>query len=110
MADDTSAWRFDGLRAMYINCTLKKSPGQSHTGGLVDASAAVMRKHGVEVEIIRAVDHDIATGVYVDMTEHGWASDEWPEFEPGNATVLLNVVPNSVEPIDLQSGRRSCPG
>ena len=30
------------------------------------------------VEVLRAVDHDIATGVWPDMTEHGWPSDEWP--------------------------------
>ena len=30
----------------------------------------------------RAVDHDIATGVYPDMTEHGWARDEWPDIYP----------------------------
>ena len=69
---------FTGLRAMFINCTLKRSPEPSHTEGLVEASAALMRKHGVEVEVLRAVDHDIATGVYVDMTEHGWATDDWP--------------------------------
>ena len=28
--------------------------------------------------MLRAVDHDIATGVYLDMTEHGWARDAWP--------------------------------
>ncbi len=71
-------WRFDGIRVMFLNCTLKRSPERSHTGGLVDISAAIMRKHGVEVDIVRAVDHDIATGVYPDMTEHGWATDEWP--------------------------------
>ena len=73
---------FSGLRAMFINCTLKKSPEPSHTQGLVDISSAIMRKHGVEVEVLRAVDHDIATGVYPDMTEHGWSSDEWPEIYP----------------------------
>jgi len=73
-------WRFDGLRAAYVNCTLKRSPELSHTQGLVDASADLMRKHGVEVDLIRAADHDIATGVYPDMTEHGWAIDEWPEL------------------------------
>jgi len=66
------------LRALFINCTLKRSPEVSHTGGLIDISTAIMRKHGVSVEVIRAVDHDIATGVWPDMTEHGWASDEWP--------------------------------
>ncbi|HSE09536.1 MAG TPA: flavodoxin family protein [Nocardioidaceae bacterium] len=73
---------FSELRAMFINCTLKKSPERSHTQGLVDISSAIMRKQGVEVEVLRAVDHDIATGVYPDMTEHGWASDEWPEIYP----------------------------
>ncbi len=77
-----SEWSFEGLRAMYINCTLKRSPELSHTGGLVDASAAILRRHGVEVEVLRAVDHDIATGVWPDMTEHGWASDEWPQIVP----------------------------
>ncbi|MGI8694543.1 MAG: flavodoxin family protein [Geodermatophilaceae bacterium] len=71
-------WSFEGLRALFINCTLKLSPERSHTGGLVDISASIMRKHGVDVDVIRAVDHDIATGVYPDMTEHGWAADEWP--------------------------------
>ncbi len=69
---------YSGLRAMFINCTLKRSPDMSHTDGLVEASAALMRKAGVEVEVLRAVDHDIATGVYPDMTEHGWSSDAWP--------------------------------
>ena len=73
---------FTGLRAMFLNCTLKRSPELSHTQGLVDTSAHIMRKHGVEVEVLRAVDHDIATGVYPDMTEHGWESDAWPEITP----------------------------
>lgn len=28
--------------------------------------------------MIRAVDYDIATGVWPDMREHGWANDDWP--------------------------------
>ena len=92
MSNDERDWRFDGLRALYLNCTLKKSPEQSHTGGLVDASAAVMRRRGVEVEILRAVDHDIATGVYLDMTEHGWDSDEWPEIFPRVMAADILVV------------------
>ena len=37
-----------------------------------------MRKQGVTVESVRAVDNDIATGVWPDMTEHGWERDDWP--------------------------------
>lgn len=69
---------FDGLRAVFLNGTLKPSPDPSHTEGLIEASAAIMRKHGVHVDVVRAVDHDIAPGVYPDMTEHGAASDDWP--------------------------------
>lgn len=39
-----------------------------------------MEKQGVKTEIIRPIDHDIATGIYPDMTEHGWKTDEWPQL------------------------------
>src|SRR5438552_12207265 len=74
--------RYDDLRALFVNCTLKRSPELSHTGGLIDVSRAIMEKQGVTVEVIRAIDHDIATGVWPDMTEHGWATDEWPVLYP----------------------------
>lgn len=69
---------YTDLSALFINCTLKKSPEPSHTDGLIRISRAIMEKRGVTVEEIRAVDHDIASGVYPDMTEHGWESDAWP--------------------------------
>jgi alkyl sulfatase BDS1-like metallo-beta-lactamase superfamily hydrolase len=50
---------FDGLRALSVNCTLKRSPDLNHTEGLVDKCRAVMQARGVD-------------------TEHGWVSDEWP--------------------------------
>jgi multimeric flavodoxin WrbA len=71
-------WDFTGLRALFFNCTLKKSPGVSNTEGLIAVSTKLMEKHGVQVEVIRAIDHDIATGVYPDMRKQGWDSDEWP--------------------------------
>jgi multimeric flavodoxin WrbA len=69
---------YGDLKALFINCTLKRSPERSHTQGLIDVSAGIMSRHGVRVEVLRAIDHDIATGVWPDMTEHGWPSDEWP--------------------------------
>ncbi len=69
---DKSRWDFSDLRALFINCTLKKSPEPSNTQGLADLAISIMEKNGVTVEVIRAVDRDIATGVYSDMTEHGW--------------------------------------
>ena len=74
----TSAPDFSDLKAVFINATLKKSPETSNTEALVDKSAGIMTSHGVGVTKIRAIDHQIATGVYPDMTEHGWDVDEWP--------------------------------
>ena len=69
---------FSDLRALYLNCTLKRSPEPSHTQALLDKSISIMEAQGVQVDLLRAIDHDLATGVWPDMTEHGWASDEWP--------------------------------
>jgi multimeric flavodoxin WrbA len=82
MTDPTTSrtWRFDDLRALFINCTLKRSPELSHTQGLVDRSRSIMQANGLRVDVLRAVDHDIATGVWPDMTEHGWPADEWPRI------------------------------
>ena len=74
----SSRWDFTDLRALYVNCTLKPSPEQSHTQGLIGVSVAIMERNGVTVDQVRAVDHDIAPGVWPDMTEHGAAADAWP--------------------------------
>lgn len=71
---------FSGLKAIFFNGTLKKSPETSNTEGLLQASMDLMKKHGVKTELIRTIDHDIATGVYPDMREQGWKTDEWPEI------------------------------
>ncbi len=68
---EQSRWDFSDLKAVFINCTLKRSPEASNTQALADRSIAIMRRAGVGVEVIRAVDRTIATGVYPDMTEHG---------------------------------------
>jgi multimeric flavodoxin WrbA len=45
---------------------------------LAEHSISIMKKLGVSVDVVRAIDHDIATGVWPDMTDHGWERDEWP--------------------------------
>ena len=81
---------YSDLRALFINCTLKRSPEPSNTQGLIDVSAGIMRSTGSTSRCVRAVDHDIATGVWPDMTEHGWATDDWPEiFEQVFAANIL---------------------
>jgi multimeric flavodoxin WrbA len=77
---ETNETDYSDLRALFINCTLKRSPEVSHTQGLMDISMAIMSANGVTIDSFRAIDHDIATGVWPDMTEHGWDSDEWPDL------------------------------
>ena len=77
---DTSKWNFSDLRAMFLNCTLKRSPERSHTEGLITIARGIMEKNGIVCELLRPVDHDIAFGVQPDMKEHGWKSDDWPKI------------------------------
>lgn len=72
---------FTGLKALFLNCTLSKSPELSHTDGLINISKAIMEANGIKVEVIRPADYDIAHGVYPDMTNAGSKSvetDAWP--------------------------------
>src|SRR6266487_1724787 len=95
-----SRWDYSDLRALFISCTLKRSPEVSHTEGLADTSMEIMRRQGVTVDLIRAVDHDIATGVWPDMTEHGWERDDWPAiFEQVEAANILVLHPGDRAPL-----------
>lgn len=77
---ENTEYDYSNLKALIFNCTLKKSPERSNTEGLINLSKSIMEKQGVDVEVIRPIDHKIATGVYPDMREYGWEYDEWPEI------------------------------
>jgi multimeric flavodoxin WrbA len=90
---EQSSWDFSGLRAVFINCTLKRSPEVSNTGALGEISEEIMRHSGVAVESFRAIDEDIATGVQPDMRQHGWERDGWPAiFERVMAADILVLL------------------
>jgi multimeric flavodoxin WrbA len=63
------------LRAIALNCTLKRGPGESSTDILLGEVVAELRKGGVEVdEVVRVADLDIKPGVTSDEGD----GDEWP--------------------------------
>ena len=62
------------LTALFLNCTLKKSPAQSNTQALIDKAAALLGELGVSSDTIRVVDHNVQFGVMSDEGE----GDEWP--------------------------------
>ncbi|NCT16824.1 MAG: flavodoxin [Flavobacteriaceae bacterium CG02_land_8_20_14_3_00_34_13] len=80
MKKNTQNTDFTKLKAVFVNCTLKKSPTLSHTQGLMDVSKQIMKSEGVEVETIRLVDYDIPVGVQPDMTKEGETTDAWPKI------------------------------
>ncbi len=93
---ESNSTDFSDLTALFLNCTLKRSPELSHTQGLIDISRAIMEKSGVSVEVLRPIDYHIATGVYPDMTERGWEQDDWPQiYEKVKAAEIL-VIGSSI--------------
>jgi multimeric flavodoxin WrbA len=114
--------RYDDLSALFINCTLKPSPHTSHTDGLMAVSRAIMEKQGVAVNTVRLVDHTIAPGVYPDMTEHGFARDDWPRIwkQVAEADILVvgtpiwlgeesSIARQLIERLYAHSGQRNDP-
>ena len=64
------------LKAVFLNCTLKKSPEPSHTRALIDKVAGLMKPMGVASEIIRVVDYNIPFGISSNMGK----GDQWPQI------------------------------
>jgi multimeric flavodoxin WrbA len=62
------------LSAIFLNCTLKRSPEVSNTQALIDKVAGLMQRQGVETASIRIADLDVLTGVSSDLGE----GDDWP--------------------------------
>ena len=73
---------FKGLKAVLLNASLKHPSEQSHTDTLIDVVAEIFNTQGVELSRIRLSKYQLAPGVYPDMTDHGWAKDDWPEISP----------------------------
>jgi multimeric flavodoxin WrbA len=65
------------MKALVVNCTLKASPETSNTEALAGEVVRELEGQGVEVETIRAVDHDIRPGVSSDEGE----GDAWPRSD-----------------------------
>jgi multimeric flavodoxin WrbA len=90
---ESRAWDFSELRALFLNCTLKRSPELSHTQGLIDIAMAIMEKNQASVEVLRPVDFNIAYGVYPNMADRGWEQDDWPEiYEKVKAADILVIT------------------
>jgi multimeric flavodoxin WrbA len=80
------------VKAVTINCTLKASPEESNTAALAQVLLDTLAGDGVEVEMIRAVDHSIDPGV---ASEAQSEDDQWPAIRQKivAAEILIIATP-----------------
>lgn len=64
------------MKALFINCTLKRTPDFSNTGALAEKAAAQLKYLGFETEVIRLNDYKVLTGNSSDEGD----GDEWPQI------------------------------
>jgi multimeric flavodoxin WrbA len=78
-----------GLKAVFLNCTLKRSPEVSNTEALARKVVGWFDTMDVESEVIRIVDYNVPTGVSSDEGD----GDEWPTIlERIKAADILVIV------------------
>ena len=64
------------LKALFLNCTLKKSPETSNTEAFIKNAEKIFQDLEVETESVRVVDHNVKFGNSSDEEE----GDEWPKI------------------------------
>ena len=79
------------LRALALNCTLKRSPGASSTAALAQVVLDALATEGIETEMVRVVDHTVHPGVTSDEGD----GDEWPAIREKllDAQILVLASP-----------------
>jgi len=83
------------MRALALNATLKPSPEKSSTQALTDVVLDALRRRGVDCEMVRLADLDIAPGVVSEKVREG---DAWPQIHEKilAADILILATPTWV--------------
>lgn len=76
----STKYDFSGLKALFINCSIKKDISKSHTQLLMNKIVRIMTTEGVKVEEIYALEHHIAFGMIKDGADEG-QEDDWPKIQ-----------------------------
>src|SRR6187402_1830560 len=79
------------VRAVVLNCSLKKSPEPSNTQMLADHVITALRERGVESTTFRLADLSIPPGVESDLGP----GDDWPQVRRAilDAEILVVATP-----------------
>jgi len=86
---------FSGLKALFINCSIKKDKTKSHMLRPMDRTAGIMQAQGVDVEQLYALDHPIAFGMIKDGADER-QSDDWPEIQKKIMAADIMVIGTSI--------------
>ena len=79
------------LKALFLNCTLKKTPETSNTEAFIKNAIKIFNDQDVETEIIRVVDQQVSFG----NTSNEGDKDGWPEIlkKVKAADILIIATP-----------------
>lgn len=76
------------LKAVVLNCSLKKSSETSNTRALIDEAVKIFNENDVETQVIRCADYNIPYGITDDVGD----DDDWPGiFDKVKAADILIV-------------------
>lgn len=64
------------LKALFLNCTLKKSNAVSNTRAFIDECIKIFKELDIETEIVRLADYNIKFGTSPDES----GDDQWPSI------------------------------
>jgi multimeric flavodoxin WrbA len=80
------------MKALALNCTLKRSPEESNTAALARVVLDTLASEGVETELVRVVDRVVEPGV---VSEAVSDADQWPELHAKvvEADILVIATP-----------------
>jgi multimeric flavodoxin WrbA len=83
------------MKALVVNCTLKRSPEPSNTEALARVVVEQLERAGVGTEVVRAADLTIEPGVVSEAVREG---DDWPRLHAAllAAEILVMASPTWV--------------
>jgi multimeric flavodoxin WrbA len=88
---------YDDLSVLFLNCTLSRSPIMSHTEGLMTIAKNIFEANGVNTEMLRPVDYDLAAGLGMNMADTPeWERDEWPQIQAKVDACDILIIGTSV--------------
>ena len=77
------------MKALALNCTLKRSPDDSNTAALTRVVLDALAERGVETDMVRVADHIVEPGV---VSEAVTDADEWPAIREKVVAADIIVV------------------